>query len=346
MYPEYKETREYLQHATANAQDTGMFTDATPLLDRCHHPLVRDLAWLLLAPDLIAMPWPGRPSRGVLGLADDDRVAGWLDELETWPQALEDHVGGTLQGRMGLYHERLWQFLLAMAPGTELLAHNLRIMDGRITLGELDLLYRRHGEASIIHLEVAIKFYLGLAEGPSDDRAQARWIGPGGADSLAGKREHLHRHQLRMTERPETREAIGATLGARAPSTATLSAPSSRVAIPGVLFAPWHHPLPPPREATPDHLRGLWLHWRDWYRYRHGLPRGTRGIRLGKPHWLALPRPERLLALRELDTQLIAYFRTPAAPLQIVLWHPEAGWRRVFIVADDWPRQIPLPPRT
>nr|WP_298249065.1 DUF1853 family protein [uncultured Halomonas sp.] len=322
-----------------------MPTDALPLLDRCHHPLVRDLAWLLLAPDLIAMPWPGRPSREALGLADDDRAADWLAELEAWPQALEGHVGDTLQGRMGLYHERLWQFLLAMAPGTELLAHNLRVMDGKLTLGELDLLYRRRGEAAITHLEVAIKYYLGLAEGPGEVDSQARWIGPGGADSLAGKREHLHRHQLRMTERDATRNAIGDALPPGGTRPEALPAPDSRVAMPGVLFSPWHHPLPPPREATPEHLRGRWLHWRDWHRYRDGLPRGTHGSRIAKPHWLALPRPEHLLALRELDAQLSEHFHRHTAPLQLALWHPNAGWRRVFVVADAWPRQIPLPPR-
>ncbi|MDR5902016.1 DUF1853 family protein [Halomonas icarae] len=321
-----------------------MPTDAPPLLDHCHHPLVRDLAWLLLAPDLIAMPWPGRPSREQLGLQDDDRTADWLDQLEAWPRALESQVGDALQGRMGLYHERLWQFLLDTAPGTELLAHNLPILDGKLTLGELDLLYRCHAEASITHLEVAIKFYLGLVESPGDEYAQARWIGPGGADSLAGKREHLHRHQLRMTERPETLAAIKATLAQPGDRGEALPSLTSRVAMPGVLFTPWHHPLPPPREATQDHLRGLWLHWRDWHRFRDGLPRGTRGTRLLKPHWLALPRPEHLQPLRELEARLVVYFRTPAPPLQIALWHPEAGWRRLFIVADDWPRQIPLPP--
>ncbi|MCA1770926.1 MAG: DUF1853 family protein, partial [Halomonas sp.] len=269
-----------------------------PLLDRCHHPLVRDLAWLLLAPDLIDTPWPGRPDRQALGLDDDVRLAGWLDDLETWPGDLERCLGETLAGRMGLYHERLWQFLLAKAPGTELLAHNLRIYRGKQTLGELDLLYRRRGEADPVHLEVAIKYYLGLREGPGGPRDQARWIGPGGADSLAGKREHLHRHQLRLTDLPETRQALLDTLGdtlggtlreALARAAAGAERPPvihRRMAMPGVLFYPWpghiqqrhpEQPLPPPREANPAHLRGTWLCWRSWRDYRDGLPGGTLG---------------------------------------------------------------------
>lgn len=321
-----------------------MPTAPPPLLDRCHHPLVRDLAWLLLAPDLLDMPWPGRPDRETLDLADDDALAAWLDDLEAWPEALEARVGATLQGRMGLYHERLWQFLLEAAPGTELLAHNLRILRGKQTLGELDLLYRRHGETPLVHLEVAIKYYLGLVEGPGAPDNQARWIGPGGADSLAGKREHLHRHQLRLTELPETRDALQALLGRSAAGADGVLPVERRMAMPGVLFYPWHATLPPPREAHPAHLRGHWLHWHAWRRHRHGLPPDTRGARLDKPHWLALPRPERLLPLGELEAQLAEHFREPASPVQLALWHAERGWRRLFVVADDWPRQVPLPP--
>ncbi|MDR5893303.1 DUF1853 family protein [Halomonas mongoliensis] len=322
-----------------------MPTAPLPLLDRCHHPLVRDLAWLLLAPDLVAMPWPGRPSRAALGLGDDGHLAAWLDDLEAWPEALEERVGDTLQGRMGLYHERLWQFLLDSAPGTELLAHNLRILRGKQTLGELDLLYRHPGQSEVTHLEVAIKYYLGLTEGPGAPDDQARWIGPGGADSLAGKREHLHRHQLRLTELPETRDALQALLGRCAAGADGARPVTRRLAMPGVLFYPWHARLPPPREAHPAHLRGHWLHWQAWRRYRHGLGTNTRGARLAKPHWLALPRPERLLPLGELEAQLAEHFREPASPVQLALWHAEMGWRRLFVVADDWPRQVPLPPR-
>ena len=315
-----------------------------PLLDRCHHPLVRDLAWLLLAPDLLEMPWPGRPSRAALGLGDDDRLAAWLDELEADPAALEACIGDTLVGRMGLYHERLWQFLLAHAPGTELLGHNLRVLRGKQTLGELDLLYRRRGEMAPVHLEVAIKYYLGLVEGPGGPRDQARWIGPGGADSLAGKREHLHRHQLRLTELTETRQTLRELLGLGAVGADRPLEVHRQLAMPGVLFYPWRHPLPAPREAHPAHLRGTWLTWGAWRHFRDGLPTGTRAARLTKPHWLALPRPEGLHALGEVEAGLTDHFREPASPVQLALWHAERGWQRLFVVADDWPRQIPLPP--
>ncbi|PXX95280.1 DUF1853 family protein [Halomonas sp. LBP4] len=321
-----------------------MIPSPLDLLDRCHDPLVRDLAWVLLAPDLLDMPWTGRPTRAELGLADDAALAGWLDALEANPDALAHRIGATLRGRMGLYHECLWQFLLETAPGTRLLAHNLRIHRDKVTLGELDLLYRHRGDPTPVHLEVAIKFYLGLPEGPGAPSDQARWIGPGGADSLATKREHLHQHQLRLTETIEAREAIRALMQPDMSGTSRAPALHRRLAIPGVLFYPWHTHLPPPEEATVDHLRGTWLFWRDWRRFRDGLPRGTRGAWLRKPHWFALPRPGDLLPLRELESQLAQHFGQPAPPVQIMLGRRGGGKQRLFLVDDDWPRQIPLPP--
>ncbi|MCL7939208.1 DUF1853 family protein [Halomonas sp. ATCH28] len=324
-----------------------MAPPACGLLDHCHHPLVRDLAWLVLVPDLIAMSWTGRPSRRELGLDDDGQLAAWLDALEAAPDTLEAHLAPALKGRMGLYHERLWQFLLAEAPGTRLLAHNLRIHQGKRTLGELDLLYSRRDAPSPVHLEVAIKFYLGLPQGPGSPDSQARWIGPGGADSLAAKREHLHRHQLRLAGSPEAREALAPLLSPFSSSGLDGPAPpmAVRLAIPGVLFYPWHASLPAPREATTDHLQGRWLFAREWHRLRDGLPPGTRGAWLHKPHWLALPRREALAPLRDLEARLAQHFTAPASPVQLALWHVDMGWQRIFVVADDWPRQIPLPPR-
>ncbi|WP_108444403.1 DUF1853 family protein [Halomonas denitrificans] len=321
---------------------------AQRLLDHCRHPLVRDLGWILFAPCLVALPGVPRPTRAELGLADDDRLAAWLREHERAPGRLEAHLAPTLRGRMGLYHERLWQFLLEEAPATRLLAHNLRIHQGKRTLGELDLLYARRDDPRPVHLEVAIKFYLGLDEGPGAPDSQARWIGPGGADSLLAKRDHLFHHQLCLTRTPEAIEALQPLLSsaqpAEPPSSGSVPATPVRLAMPGVLFYPWHAPLPAPRDATPDHLRGRWLCARDWPRLRAGLPPGTRGAWLHKPHWLALPRGETLAPLSILDGRLRAHFQAGGAPLQLALGHPETGERRLMLVPDDWPHQIPLPP--
>ncbi len=318
--------------------------DAMALAGHYRHPLVRDLAWLCLAPDLLALSetpgatCPGRPGLEELGLGDPDRLGAWLEGWEAEPGALEAALGDPRGLRLGLYHERLWQFLLARAPNTELLAHNLAIHRQGRTLGELDLLYRRRDDPRPVHLEVAIKFYLGLPEGPGPQTHQGRWVGPGCVDSLANKREHLVRHQLPMAQRPEAREALAPLLGE---ATGDLE---QRLAIPGVLFYPWRDSLPPPREASPTHLCGLWLPWREWPTLRDTLPSGALASRLHKPHWMALPDPDQLVPLATIQPHLAAHFARPAVmPQPLALYH-QGAWQRLFIVGDDWPRKLPLPP--
>ncbi|MBS9402485.1 DUF1853 family protein [Halomonas sp. TRM85114] len=317
---------------------------ALALLSRLHHPLVRDLAWVLLAPDLIVTPYLGRPSINELGLSDNATLEAWLGQLEQYPQGLQRYLGNTLAGRMGLYHERLWQFLLERAPAIRLLAHNQRISRGKLTLGELDLLYCRKDDPTPVHLEVAIKFYLGLPDGPGPATDQARWIGPSGADSLAIKRERLHRHQLPLSGMAEAREAIRSAVGE---TTYEVDEPipiKHRLAMPGVLFYPWHAPMPAPMEAGPAHLSGQWLFWKDWQQWRASQPAGTRGAWLRRPHWFAEPRDEQLWSMQGLEQGLARHFQLAASPLQLVVMTPDGQRQRLFLVADDWPRQIPLPP--
>lgn len=305
------------------------------------HALVRDLAWLVQVPDLLALDAPGRPDRRRLGLASEAALGDYLTALDTAPAKLERYVGTALEARMGHYHERLWQFLLDSAPHTRLLAHNLPVLQERRTLGELDLIYAETPDPVPVHLEVAIKFYLGLPEGPGADDDQARWIGPGGLDSLALKRHHLEHHQLPLAQRPVARQALAERLGA------PVTALRQRMAMPGVLFYPWQTPLPAPRQATPDHLRGQWLHWHDWPRWRESLPGRVHGAWLCKPHWLALPAPERLTSLPVLEHRLRLHFGGGGAPVQLGLHLEDASpdaWQRLFIVDDGWPHQLPLPP--
>ncbi|EPC04508.1 hypothetical protein L861_04060 [Litchfieldella anticariensis FP35 = DSM 16096] len=311
-----------------------------PLWERYHHPLVRDLAWLLETPDVLESPGIARPGLKELGL-DGRALAAWLDALEQAPHTLGARIGSSRRGRLGHYHERLWQFLLAEAPGTHLLAHNLPIIEDKRTLGELDLLYRNSATPAPIHLEVAIKFYLGLPEGPGEDSSQARWIGPGCADSLAIKYQHLQQHQLPLVYSPQARRLLSDLLDDCGDPTSEIK---QRLALPGVLFYPWQHDMSPPQGAHANHLRGEWLTWRCWPAFRYRLPANTRGCILRKPHWLALPPHTDLYSLSDLSAQLVQYFNLPRAPLLLGLHSPEIGWSRVFVAGNEWPYQIPLPP--
>ncbi len=307
-------------------------------LDLLRHPQVRDLAWLLQTPDLLGTPFPGRPTLTELGLADPCVRCAWLNDLERYPRILESVTGPRLAGRLGLYHEALWHFLLAYAPGTHLLAHNLPVRDGKRTLGEIDILYRLRDDPHPVHLELAIKYYLGLPQGPGAAYSQARWIGPGCADSLAIKRQRTIVSQLPLSRTPHAQAVL--TPYADQP-------PHQRLAIPGVLFQPWSPDtglvLPRPREASPDALTGDWLpitHWRDYLRDKR---RQWRGALLNKPCWLAPPRTETLDDTAILTQALTVHFSQRRTPRQVILKGPDGRWRRIFVVHDTWPIAIPLP---
>lgn len=306
--------------------------------------VLRDLAWLAVTPDVVELPPPfpqaGRPSLAELGLGES--LDDWLQQLAIPVMAGNGHRAS----RMGHYHERLWHWLLERAPNACLLGHNLRITRRRNTLGELDMLYRRRDNPAPVHLEVAIKFYLGLPDGPGAVTDQGRWIGPGGLDSLALKCRHLQRHQLPLSATPLALDTLRHWLTPRDLGSAThelAAVLAQRLAMPGVLFYPWHAPLPPPEGATPGHRRGRWCHVSDWPALAATLPGDYRIAWLEKPHWLAPPPLETFM-----PPGMRVEWLTKALyqPQQVIVYCPaEQRSERLFIVPDNWPRQIPLPPR-
>lgn len=185
-----------------------VFPDLHNLPRQLRHPEVRDLAWVMLAPPMLAQtPWPQRhPLAGSDWVQAPERLEHWLRTLDRDSSALQHWLSLSRTRRLGLYYERLWQFAVQHAPGVELLAANLPIRRAGHTLGELDMLLRdREG---VHHLELAIKLYLGPQHGNGEDTAQ--WLGPGCHDRLDRKLAHLAQHQLPISARTESREALGA----------------------------------------------------------------------------------------------------------------------------------------
>lgn len=330
-----------------------MATSETALCDSAlddsalKNTVLRDLAWLAVTPDLVELPPPipcaGRPTLKELGL--EGALIPWLNQLG---QPALAALNGQRVSRMGHYHERLWHMLLDHAPNMRLLVRNVCITRQRITLGELDMLYRTRDNPAPVHLEVAIKFYLGLPEGPGVPNSQSRWIGPGGLDSLAIKCTHLRRHQLPLSTTAPALETLAHWLTPRDQGVSAVSLCNQltqRLAMPGVLYYPWHAAMPAPEGATADHRRGTWCYLRDWPALAACSTEAPKMAWLEKPHWLA---PPPLSAFRPVAEQLPAIIEKMLAwrsPQQVMLYYPERQrYERLFLVPDDWPRQVPLPP--
>ncbi|MGS2742325.1 DUF1853 family protein [Halomonas sp. LS-001] len=308
--------------------------------------LMRDMVWLLNTPDLVTLPdIPGRPTLTTLGFQSPAEIAAWLRRQERVLSSLP--LSELRHARMGHYHERLWHYLLDNAPNTRLLARNVRIYAQRTTLGELDMLYRTRQDPTPIHLEVAIKFYLGLPEGPGENASQSRWIGPGGFDSLDIKRYHMQHRQLPLSTTSDARQTLRHWLTPRdsmannGPEPAVID---HQMAMPGILYYPWHADLPPPEGATAEHRRGLWCHASDWPALAATFPAGTLATWLAKPHWLAPPPFEQWQALHQITEPQTLKAISLRWPQQLICLTPNDGkTQRIFIVADHWPAHIPLP---
>mgnify|MGYP003582682844 CR=1 FL=1 len=319
------------------ARRMNPFADLHALPRHLRQPAVRDLAWALLSPPLLARaPWPQRHPLAGSGWVDDpDALRDWLRGLDREPAALLDWLSRLASRRLGMYYERLWQFALQQAPGVDLLASNLQIRQGGHTLGELDMVLRdREG---VHHLELAIKFYLGPEAGDGLD--PVHWLGPGCHDRLGHKLAHLAAHQLPISARPESREALaGLGLG--------LDQVKARLWLGGYLFYPWHAHADSPHGAHPRHLRGHWLHQRDWAAFHAAHPHGRWQL-LPRQAWLGPARvaPEDAWSARRLQDWLAALDAQAQAHLMVRLEPGDEGdWQeaeRAFLVADRWPHLTP-----
>lgn len=155
---------------------------------------LQDLAWVIQSPSLIS-----HASEHAQWLSSQ----WWQDEYQACRPILESlNADWLLQQskqlktkRLGERFELLVEQWLNISPNFRCLARNIPIRRHKQTLGEIDFIIQEISTGKIIHLEVAIKFYLCKTQGQSMDD----WYGPALRDRLDLKYNKLKQHQSQLS---------------------------------------------------------------------------------------------------------------------------------------------------
>jgi len=308
--------------------------DACPALAALElaNPHVRDLAWACFGPALLMLETLA-PAEGVTDAkpALTASRANWLRQLDQQPQPLLSWLQARPVTRLGLYFETLWQFFLTEDSDTALLAHNMPVRSSGQTLGEFDCLYYCRRRESPVHLELAVKFYLGhrsTTPGAQQSTA-AEWLGPNTVDRLDLKLTRLLTHQSRLSLSPAGRELL---------SKQGLEQPLREIALRGALFQPAQDALSPPPGYNTALPLGSWQmlrHWRDQVSAQAGF------VLLPRLRWLSpVQASNETLSADELHAQLEQHFARGGRP-QLIAQVDDQGCEleRYFLASDRWPER-------
>lgn len=217
----------------------GLNTTSPPIF---HHPVARDLAWMILNPSLIT---PGKyhcPAdfhrHGGFGYdfvvpSSPWQVHAWhalapiLMQGSEITRALDALQLEKSNRRLGLYFERLMRFWFTHSPQFEIIAKGLAVRQTHkisqrsahphktktqhhktTTLGECDYLIFDKTTQALQHWEVAVKFYLGLSLPTAPE--SVTWLGPNLKDRLDLKLYHTLNHQLPLSISQAAKKALNA----------------------------------------------------------------------------------------------------------------------------------------
>ena len=182
--------------------------------------------------------------------------------------------------RLGKHFEDCVEHWFESSLTNKILARNLVIQTAERTLGELDLIYQNNA-LEIVHLELAIKFYL-LNKGGTQ---LTDFVGPAGHDRLDLKWDRLRQHQLPLSH-------TGLVLNFLKQQSLPLPT-RQQLLLTGMLFYAyenWQSTLVEGIGLNPQHQRGWWLEHHELTQLKttHGPERGF--IILPKWHWIGGPR--------------------------------------------------------
>lgn len=245
-----------------------MSQQITTLINQFTHRAVRDLAWVIVSPPLVSGDINGVhwwSSKDCLSEFNDCLLE--LRKLDIEPTPLVMHLSNVKNRRLGSVFEGLISYWLIISPNYQELEQNIQIIEDKHTYGEIDFIIEELITNRVIHLEVAVKFYLGSK--PYDDAF--RWFGTNTKDQLGKKIDHLKTKQTQLTKKypKQLKKYFERDIDQR------------HCMIKGRLFYPEDSDISPQQtNLAEDHLRGRWYYLND-------LDKSKSFIKINKSHWLA-----------------------------------------------------------
>lgn len=174
------------------------------------HRSVRDLAWALLSPGLFDELGDAAPIELLQEdyIDADDLIVDWLLSIDNSPEPLLEYIEQRSRTRVGIYFEQLLGFYFKNHPRFQLLQQNLQVQGKHRTLGEFDFIVHDKRNNHYLHIESAVKFYLGgydssLLKGNIQRYDWHNWIGPNKKDSLSLKMHSMINKQLHLSKTDE-----------------------------------------------------------------------------------------------------------------------------------------------
>ncbi|QUX95476.1 DUF1853 domain-containing protein [Marinomonas sp. CT5] len=286
------------------------------ITDRCHHPLVKDLAWLV---------------EGHYIERDFDLQPYWLDDvnerllwLDKHPDAIVSALAACKSHFLGSYFETLFSFAIEQLSVLKIHLEHFQIESEGKTLGEVDMLVETP-DGELHQFEIAIKFYL---ERP--DLFPHDWIGPNKNDSLLKKVTRAREHQLIILQTSEGSAAIEAIAEGRNPQASLL--------IFGRLYVSLDS-----KDKVIEWLNQI--EHGGWIRVSQVAllaPFFSDFFILQKPHWLSVPCISDNFPFNSLQYayNLVGEFLFDSRPKHVLLKPTfnttDQIYRNVFIVPDTW----------
>lgn len=281
-----------------------------------NHKLIKDLAWSIGSPCLVN----GLSYTDDRLLTDDwfnrqiDENQALLLEQDKTPQLIQTYLSKMPTFKLGHYFENLIAYWFHIHPNFEILHQNLVISSDSRTIGEFDLIIKDLIGDKVIHLEVAVKFFLEVL---FDNKTV--WLGPNLIDSLDHKFNKLITKQIQLSTQKEALPIL---------KSMDISIDEHWVLLKGRLF----------NQSNLFENKHYWINYDDFLVSEDDQ---SQWIILSKTHWLSEVNnldynflPNEQLNKDELMKKLKQELKS--SPICIAKVNNNTETKRLFITPNDW----------